>query len=185
MVEKREDISSKLNEKSIEKVDSDKNKINSIKFDNIEKNKNNSIFKIDENEIILGFNEVKENTEKLYQNVFNLFKEFKPTINDVLADVLAFISGFAIVNKYENTFEKVFKINVKVFGGKYLDCKSVPLIFKLCDWANKNKNYDCTLNVLNGLIRSLMGFNIENSNIVYQFLNSSVEFLNMNGVNFN
>ncbi len=99
--------------------------------------------------------------------------------------MLAFVSGFAKLNKFENVFEKVFKISVKTFNGKYTDLKGVPLIFKLCVWASKNKNYDCSLQVLNGIIRCLMGFDLQNSNIVYDFLNSSVEFLKSQGINFN
>ena len=130
-------------------------------------------------EVNLGFIEVESFTEKLYLEVYGKYQNFKPTKNDTIADLLLFIGGFSIIAGKTKNYFKAFKVFDDKQSNKYANFDSIPIIFQLTKWAHKNKKVNYSNEILNGLIRCLLGLVDEkDKEIVYKFLNKSYNFIN-------
>ena len=70
----------------------------------------NEIF-LDVDEIIGGFEDARKVVKKIYNEVFLKTQNFKPTINDTIADLLAYIGALCENNGKEFAYEKAFSID--------------------------------------------------------------------------
>ena len=90
-----------------------------------------------------------------------------------------FIGGFSIIAGKTKNYFKAFKVFDDKQSNKYANYDSIPIIFQLSKWAHKNKKVNYSNEILNGLIRCLLGLVDENdSEIVNKFLNKSYNFIN-------
>lgn len=128
----------------------------------IKKTNSNEII-VDVDEIIGGFEDARKVVKKIYNEVFLKTSNFKPTINDTVADLLAYIGALAEINGKENSYEKAFSIKPTTFAGKYKEKTYIPYAVKLCVWVDKNKGFNETYKLLDGILRSLFSLLKEDS----------------------
>ncbi|MBO5926086.1 MAG: hypothetical protein J6Q38_00810 [Clostridia bacterium] len=181
--EKVEEIDEKTLEKTIEKTVQDI--VEKAKIEEYAKEKITPLT-VDYSEVVSGFEEARCEIKKLYEAVFNN-PAFKPTLNDAVADLLAYIGGKAeAYNKGEDYF-KAFGVDSSKFSIKYREVSYVPLAFKISVWADKNRGLSSTIEILNGLLRSLFALSVSNSEsetveIVKSHIGGVVDFLEKSGI---
>ncbi len=140
---------------------------------------------VDTNEVIGGFEECRSVINRLYKTVFN--SSFTPTLNDVVADLLAYIGAKAEEYYKEQEYLKAFGVETSRFADRYRQKSYLPLCFKISVWADKNKGLNETVELLNGLLRTLFAFNVSESEVktvekVSESIASIIEYLTTQGV---
>ena len=140
---------------------------------------------VDIGEVIGGFEEARSVINGLYKTVFN--SSFTPTLNDVVADLLAYIGAKAEEYNKQQEYLKAFGIETSRFADRYRQKSYIPLCFKISVWADKNKNLNETVELLNGVLRTLFAFNVSDSEVemvkkVSESISSIIEYLNAQGV---
>ena len=143
---------------------------------------------VDIEEVRLGFEDARRTINSLYSSIFSKSINFKPTINDVIADLLAFLGGKALTYKKGEEYLKTFGIDATKFSSKYIDVNYIPLCIKLSVWADKNKNANQTPLLLNGLLRSLFALGVKESEVeTVEFVKNSIisilNFIENEGLN--
>ena len=160
-LENVEIVKENIEEKSLEKTEEDaENQSLDIVNEITAFNEESFLKIIDASEIIEGFEEARGVIKKLYKEVFNV-ESFKTTIDDTVADLLAYLGVKAKELGFEREYLDAFSLETISFADRYRDKNYLPLAFKLSVWADKNKNLNESLELLNGLLRSLFAFNCD------------------------
>ncbi len=141
--------------------------------------------KVDINEVIGGFEVARKVIKGLYKTVFN--SSFNPSENDVVADLLAYIGAKAEEYQKAEEYLTAFGVETSRFANRYREKSYIPLCFKISVWADKNKNLNETIELLNGVLRALFAFNVSESEVktvekVRSSITSIIEYLNAQGV---
>ncbi len=114
-------------------------------------------------------------------------KDFKPSLNDVVADLLAYLGVKAEECGKKADYYKAFNIDTSRFADRYRSLSYIPLCFKISVWADKNKGLNSSIEILNGLLRSLFAFSVnvsesESVKTVSNLLSSLIKYLNDEGI---
>ncbi len=140
---------------------------------------------VDTNEVISGFEEARKVLNNLYNNVFN--NGFKPSLNDVVVDLLAYLGVKAEECGKKADYFKAFNIDASRFADRYRNSGYIPLCFKISVWADKNRGLNSSIEILNGLLRSLFALNANYSEsecvkTVSNLISSLIKYLNNEGI---
>ncbi len=143
------------------------------------------VLEVDTAEVVSGFEEARKVINDLYKTVFN--KEFKPCLNDVVADLLAYLGVKAEECGKKADYYRAFNIDTSRFADRYRTFNYIPLCFKISVWADRNKGLNSSIEILNGLLRSLFALNVnfsesESVKTVSNLLSSLIKYLNEEGV---
>ncbi len=141
--------------------------------------------KIDLGEVVDGFEEARGIINGLYKTVFN--SSFKPSLNDVTADLLAYVGVKAQEADRACEYKEAFSVEPSMFASRYREKGYVPLCFKISVWADKNKGLNSTVEILNGLLRSLFALFVSKNEAetvekVAISISGIIEFLSNNGI---
>lgn len=97
------------------------------------------------------FNLIEKELDFLYQKYFNKKQDFKPTLSNVLGDVLYYLAHKSTAINKDKEFEKIFNVNPKNVGEKYKNSAYIPFAFNLTVWVDKKLKSSHSIEVLNGL----------------------------------
>ena len=158
--------------------------------DNLEdKNSKNTDTKVvDVYEIIGGFEDARLVLKKIYNEVFSRHTNFKPTLNDTVADLLSYLGAIAEFNGKEKAYEKAFGVDVSRLPARYKDKGYIPYAIKISVWVDKNKGYNETPKLLDGILRSLFsllnkGTELETVSIIQDSISAIIDFLKAENIN--
>ena len=130
-----EDIKEPL--EAVEIVDNKEEEINEQKP--IETSEEVKVKSFNKQELILGFNEAKNQIKNLYDTIFGYGDKFKPTYQDTVGDLLSYLGGIAYRLGNEKNYTEVFGVSVSSLNDKYYTVSYVPYAIKIAVWAYKNK----------------------------------------------
>ncbi len=144
----------------------------------------------DNNEVVSGFEESKEQIKDLYDSIFGYGDRFKPTYQDTLGDLLSYLGGIAYKFGSESDYTKTFGVSVSGLNDKYYSQSYIPYSIKIAVWAYKNKDKKNVLSILNGIVRCAYAFAYQlDENLiedkVYSTVLPLVEFIENNDISLN
>ncbi len=131
-----------------------------------------------------GFDGARKLIEQAYKKYFTAVN-FNPSLNEVVADLLATIGALSSVYGADYYYEKAFGISTSKIGGKYRAEGYVPICFKLSVWLDKNKGEAVTVNLLNEVLSSLFTLACGKVDVVKTSISKIIDFITESGVKIN
>lgn len=141
---------------------------------------------VDISEVVDGFEEARSVLKEIYVKALN--ETFKPSLNDATVDLLAYVGARAESYGKSEDFKRAFGVDTSRFSDRYRHNDYLPIAFKISVWADKNKNLDKTVELLNGILQALFAFNIgknevETVEVVKTSIDGVIKYLESAGIN--